>query len=111
MKNLINSSVCFENHIYGFDMGIFKCFDALTGKEKWKTRGFQKGSLIVADGHLIVLGERGKLALVEATPEEYREVASVKFLSGKCWTIPTLANGKLYLRNQTEMVCLDITVK
>lgn len=111
MKNLINSSVCFENHIYGFDMGIFKCFDALTGEEKWKARGFQRGSLIAADGHLIVLGERGKLALVEATPERFREVANVKFLSGKCWTSPTLANGKLYLRNQKEMVCLDIKVK
>ena len=110
MKNLINSSGCFENHIYGFDMGFFKCFDASTGEEKWKAGGFQKGSLIAADGHLIVLGENGKLALVEATPEEYREVASVKILRGKCWTIPTLANGKLYLRNQKEMVCLNIMV-
>ncbi len=111
MKNLINSSVCFENHIYGFDMGFLKCFDVLTGEEKWRAGGFQKGSLIAADGHLIVFGEYGKLALVEATPEEYREVASAKILSGKCWTIPTLANGKLYLRNQKDMVCLDITEK
>jgi outer membrane protein assembly factor BamB len=111
LKNLVNSSVCFQNNIYGFDMGIFKCFDALTGQERWKARGFQRGSLIAADGHLVVLGERGKLALVEATPEEFREVASVQILSGKCWTSPTLANGKLYLRNQKEMLCLDIKMK
>jgi outer membrane protein assembly factor BamB len=108
MKNLINSSVCFEDHIYGFDMGVLKCFDALTGEEKWKAHGFKRGALIAADGHLIIFSEHGKLALVKATPEEYREVASVKVLSGKCWTIPTLADGKLYLRNQKEMVCLDI---
>jgi outer membrane protein assembly factor BamB len=111
MKNLVNSSVFFENHIYGFDDGIFKCLDAITGKEKWKARGFERGSLIVAGGHLIVLGERGKLALVEATPEAFKEVASVEILRGKCWTSPTLANGKLYLRNQKEMVCLDLAAK
>ncbi|MFC1714846.1 hypothetical protein ACFL6S_14355 [Candidatus Poribacteria bacterium] len=84
MKSLTNSSVYLENHIYGFDMGFLKCFDALTGKEKWRAGGFQKGSLIAADGHLITLGEKGKLALVEATPEEYWEIASAKILSGKC---------------------------
>ncbi len=47
------------------------------------TRGFERGSVIVADGHLIVLGERGKLALVEATPKEFTEVASVEIRDGK----------------------------
>ncbi len=111
MKNLINSSVFFKNFMYGFDDKILKCIDVRTGKTKWETPGFKRGSLIAADGHLIVLGENGNLALVEATPEEYREIANVKILSGKCWTSPSLANGKLYLRNHEEMVCLDVAVK
>lgn len=111
MENLINSSVLFENHIYGFDGSILKCMDALTGKEKWRARGFERGSLIVADRSLLVLGERGKIGLVEATPGGFKEVTGVQILDGKCWTSPTLANGKLYLRNQKEMVCIDIQGK
>ena len=97
MSNLVNSSVFFKDHIYGFDGGILKCLDALTGEEKWKGRGFQRGSLIVADDHLIVLGERGKLALVEATPEEFRKVTSIQILDGKCWTSPTLALSLIHI--------------
>lgn len=108
MKNHFNSSVVDGNNLYGFDDATLKCIDVLTGAEKWKQSGFGKGSLILADGHLIVLSERGKLALVEATPTAYKEAASYQALDGKCWTMPTLANGKLYLRNQKSLVSLDL---
>ncbi len=108
LRNLLNSSVLHEDHLYGFDVGILKCVDARTGEEKWKARGFQRGSLIAADGHLIVLGEEGRLALVEATPAGFREKASAQILEGRSWTMPTLANGRLYLRNQSELLCLDM---
>jgi outer membrane protein assembly factor BamB len=111
MKNVINSSVFYGNHIYGFDNNLLACVDALTGEVKWKTRGFQRGSLIAADGHLIVLGERGKLALVEASPAEFKEISSVQILDGICWSSPSLANGKLYLRNQKEMICFNLSGK
>jgi outer membrane protein assembly factor BamB len=110
MNNLVNSSVIIKNHIYGFDDKFLKCVGVLTGEEKWKISGYGRGSLIAVDGHLIVLGERGKLALVEATPASYKEVKSMQiFNSKKCWTSPALANGKLYLRNHDELVCLDIS--
>jgi outer membrane protein assembly factor BamB len=108
MKNHFNSSVVDGNDLYGFDDATLKCIDVMTGVEKWKQSGFGKGSLILADGHLIVLSERGKLALVEATPTAYKEVASFQAMDGKCWTMPTLANGKLYLRNQKSLVSFDL---
>lgn len=108
MRNQLNSSVLYDEHIYGFDVGILQAVDARTGERKWQERGFQRGSLIEADGHLIVLGEEGRLALVEATPAGYREKASASMLDGKSWTMPTLADGRLFLRNQTEMVSLDL---
>ncbi|UCH71579.1 MAG: PQQ-like beta-propeller repeat protein, partial [Thermoplasmatales archaeon] len=109
MKNLINSSVFYENYIYGFDDKILKCIDPMNGEEKWKKRGFLRGSLIAVDGHLIILGERGNLALVKATPEKYSEISSSQiFNSDRCWTAPSLTKGKLYLRNHEEMVCLDL---
>jgi hypothetical protein len=85
--------------------------DVSTGQPRWQQRGFNKGSLLYADGHLIVLGEYGNLALVEATPAGYQEKASAQMLKGKSWTMPTLANGRLYLRNQSEMLCVDVTGK
>jgi outer membrane protein assembly factor BamB len=108
MRNLLNSSVLHEDHIYGFDIGILKAIDAATGKEQWKARGFGRGSLIAADGRLIVLGEKGNLALLEATPDGYREKGSAQILQGKSWTMPTLADGRLFLRNHSEIVSLDL---
>ena len=109
MKNHFATSVLHDDYLYGFDNAILKCIDANTGMEKWKTRGFGKGTLMLADAHLIILSDRGKLGLAEASPSGYNEVASAEILSGLCWTVPTLANGKLYARNEKEMVCLDIT--
>ena len=111
MKNQFSSSVLHENYLYGFDNSILKCIEADTGEEQWKSRGFGKGTVVLADGHLIILSDRGKLGLAEATPAEYIEKASAKVLSGLCWTAPTLANGKLYVRNEEEIVCLDMTGK
>jgi outer membrane protein assembly factor BamB len=111
MKNHFNSSVLHNDHLYGFDNNILKCIDTSTGETKWQKGGLGKGSLIFADGNLIVLGERGQLLLVEATPDQYKEKASFQILQGKCWTEPTLSDGKLYLRNQKEMLCLDVKAK
>ena len=108
MRNLLNSSILHDDHIYGFDIGILKAIDAATGEEQWKARGFERGSLIAADGQLIVLGEQGNLALVEATPSGYREKGSAQILRGRAWTMPSLADGRLFLRNHSEMVSLDL---
>ncbi len=108
MKNHFNSSVLQDGYLYGFDNAILTCIEANTGEEQWRQRGFGKGSLLLADGYLIILGEGGKLALVEANPSEYKEKARFQLFDDKCWTVPTLAGGKLYLRNQKEMVCLDL---
>jgi outer membrane protein assembly factor BamB len=108
MKNHFSSSVLHDGYLYGFDNAILKCINANTGEEQWKSRGFGKGSLIYADGHLLVFGETGNLGLVEATPSEYTEKAQTQVLDGRCWTTPTLSDGKLYLRNQRELVCLAL---
>ena len=109
MQNQFSSSIYYKGHIYGFDNGTLRCLDAATGEERWAAReGFGHGSLTLADGHLYVLGDRGKLALVEATPEGFVEKGVVEVLEGKCWTVPTLAGGRLYVRNEQELVALDV---
>ena len=108
MKNHFGSSILHEGYLYGFDDGTLKCIEANTGEEQWRNRGFRKGTLILADGHLIVLGEGGNLALVKASHAEYLEVAQSQILNGRCWTAPSVSSGKLYLRNNEELVCLDL---
>ena len=109
MKNHFGTSLLIGDYIYGFDNAILKCIEAKTGKEQWRHRGYGKGTLIYADGQLIVLSDKGKLALADASSTEFREKTSAQVLSGKCWTPPTLANGKIFVRDMHRIVCLDVS--
>ena len=114
MRNQCNGSVLWKGHVYGFDgqvggKGKLACMDVKTGQVKWAQGGLGTGSLMLADGKLIVLGEEGTLAIAEASPEGYKELASAKVLTGKCWTAPVLANGRVYARNAAgDLVCVDL---
>ena len=114
MRNQCNSSVFWKGHIYGFDgqvggSGSLACLELETGQIKWAQRGLGTGSLMLADGKLIVLGEAGKLAIVEATPDGYKELVSAQILEGKCWTVPVLAHGRVYARNAAgDLVCVNV---
>ena len=109
MRNHFNSSVYYKDHIYGFSSSTLKCLVAETAERKWSKRGYGKGSLIIADEKLIILSDRGKLAMIEATPDGYNELAQAKVIEGKSWTSPTISEGKIYLRTQKEMACYDLT--
>ena len=107
MRNHFNSSVLVGEHIYGFDNATLKCLSAATGELAWAHRGLGKGSLLGAGNRLVVVSDQGAVLLVEATPEAYRELGSLTALSGKSWTAPSFARGRLYVRNLTEAACLD----
>ena len=111
MENWMSSSVLLGEYLYGFDEIILKCIEASTGEQKWAHRGFGRGTLLLADGHLIILGEGGNLGIAEANPSEYKGVAETQLLEGRCFTPPTFVGGKLYLRNQKELVCVDLSAK
>jgi outer membrane protein assembly factor BamB len=110
LRNKFSSSVLHEGHLYGFDENRLKCVELLSGREKWKAAGFGHGTLLLAGGHLIVLGDQGDLALALARPERYEEVARQNGVlrGGVSWTVPVLHRGRLYLRNGREAVCLDL---
>lgn len=114
MCNQVNSSVLWEGYLYGFSgqvggQGKLTCMDLQSGQVKWSQGGMGTGSLMFADGKLIILGEKGKLVIAEASPDQYKEIASAQILSGKCWTMPVLANGRIYARNaEGRLVCVDV---
>jgi len=61
-------------------------------------------------GKLIVMAEKGNLVITEATHDAYKVISEAKVLSGKCWSVPVLANGRIYTRNSAgDVVCLDVS--
>ena len=58
---------------------------------------------------LLVLTEKGEVVLVEATPESHRETTRFKAIQGKTWNHPVIANGKLFVRNDREAACYDVS--
>lgn len=109
MKTDFTTSIYHDGYIYGFHVAALRCISAETGEVKWSKRGFGKGSFILVDGKLIVLSDKGKLAIANATPEAYQELGTVNAISGSItWTAPSYTNGKVYVRNQTEMACYKL---
>jgi outer membrane protein assembly factor BamB len=91
------------------------CID-LDGAVRWRTADteglptFDRGGLILADGMLIALdGKSGTLFLVDPSPDGYRELARAKVLDGReLWAPLALSQGKLIVRSQNVMKCLDM---
>ena len=108
MKNRFSTSVLYEGHLYGFDESILACIDAETGELAWKGGRYGHGQLLLADGHLVVLTERGDVVLVRATPDGHDELARFAAIRGKTWNTPTIADGRLFVRNATEMAAFNI---
>ena len=109
MKTKQSTANLHEGYLYGLDGRILACIDADTGELQWKGGRYGYGQLLLASGHLVVLTESGEVVLVEATPEEHREVARFSAISGKSWTAPVIADGRLLVRNATEMAVFDIS--
>ena len=114
MQNHWSTSIYHEGYLYGMDGrhergSNFRCIEFKTGKVVWSAgEGLGRASFIMADGHLIAIGERGDLALIEVTPERYIEKARARVLRYPVWTSPVLSNGLLYIRDETTMRCFDL---
>jgi outer membrane protein assembly factor BamB len=116
MQNHHGGMVLIGDHIYcghGHNEGFPLCIEMKTGKAAWKPgRGVGKGSaaVLAADGHLIFRYESGDVALIEATPTEYKLKGHFKAPThhGPNWPHPVVLDGKLYLRDQGTLLCYDI---
>src|SRR2546426_934571 len=111
MKNKFNSSVVYEGNAYGLDEGILTCLDVKTGERRWKGGRYGYGQVILASGHLIVITDTGELVLAKATPDKHTELARFSAIEGKTWNYPAIAEGRLLVRNQTQMACFDVSGK
>jgi outer membrane protein assembly factor BamB len=110
MRNHFNSCVLVNGHLYGFDENDLACMELATGTLKWSQKGIGKASLILADGKLLILSEKGDLITAEPSPAGFKELARAKALTYKCWCVPVLANGRVYCKNNSgDLACVDVS--
>jgi outer membrane protein assembly factor BamB len=113
MQNHLSTSVLYEGHLYGVSQTRLRCLDFRTGEVKWDKPGVGRGWVIVADGHLIAVGDHGELFLAKATPKEYAEVSHCEVLDRDklTWSAPVVSGGRLFVRNENALVALDLSGK
>ena len=92
-----------------------RCIELATGKVQWAVSNLTRSSLLLVDGHFICLSEDGMLRLLRVNPKKYDVVSEIEYLDRKqmpllrtpCWAAPILANGKLYVRGDDRLLCLE----
>jgi outer membrane protein assembly factor BamB len=115
-KNLrahINSPVFLNGAIFGIDGntggGNLVCLDPQTGEKRWEEKSVKGGALVAVGGKLVMVSEKGELIVAEADASRFRALAREWVLSRRTWAQPTLAEGRLFLRdNLGNLVCLDL---
>jgi outer membrane protein assembly factor BamB len=113
LQNHFATSILLDGHLYGChgDLGActLRCVELETGKVKWSEREPGKCSLVAAGGRLICLSETGAVRVVEANPEKYVVRGELTdLLTFKSWPAPVIADGRLYLRDEKHLICLDL---
>ena len=114
MRNEWQTSIQLGDYLYGFDnvgpagpVTHLTCIEAKTGKRVWQRPRFGKGNMIAADGKLWCSTLAGELVIVKASPDKFEELARAEVI-GETRQAPALANGRLYLRDGNEIVCIHV---
>jgi hypothetical protein len=113
-----SDSIILDGFIYSYsggsstNNGYFKCVELKTGKESWSTNKLGWGTMVYVDGHLLCMDIKGNLYLARAIPDKFQIETSFPKALGKvtspAWTIPVIANGKLYLRYIERLICYKL---
>ena len=109
LKTKFSSPVLKDGYLYGLSESSLTCLDASTGELKWRGKKYGYGRILLAGDKLLILGNTGKLSIVEADPDAFEEIASHQVLSKeRCWNGPALVGGYLVVRNGSEIACYDL---
>ncbi len=100
--------------------GTLRCLDWKTGALKWKATGGRAmklgfgGNFVRNGDKLYAMSQNGLLSLMKATPNGVEAISQVQVFDAgfsKVWSTPLIYHGRLYVKGQSDLVCLDITDK
>jgi outer membrane protein assembly factor BamB len=116
-----STPVYHQGHLYGSSGrgsgdAELRCVEYRTGKVKWSQPDLSRSTLLLVDGHLLVLTEYGRLLLVRADPARFDPVSELELrdregrplLRHPAWNAPILAHGLLYVRGKDRLVALEL---
>jgi outer membrane protein assembly factor BamB len=110
LQAFVSPPVFHRGHLFGFAGDFLACVEAESGRTAWKEKIYP-GSLILVDGHLVVLSTgAGLLRVVEASPAGYREKARIEVFNKGAQTLapPAFAGRRIFVRNEEAVAAVDI---
>jgi outer membrane protein assembly factor BamB len=116
LDSQFNPLAALGGYVFGFTSSrqggaSLRCVELATGRLCWSWDSqLDRGTLLAADGKLILLGEHGHLAALAADPRQPRLLSMTPepLLAAPCYSAPALFRGRLYLRNERTLLCLDL---
>jgi outer membrane protein assembly factor BamB len=111
LRPYYNDAVRLGDHVFGFDQDIFTCVSLKDGKRRWRAGRYGSGQVLLLETQklLVVQAENGEVVLVDADPSQQRERGRFTPLTEKTWNHPVVVGGRLYVRNDRELACFDLT--
>ncbi|MCA9133153.1 MAG: PQQ-like beta-propeller repeat protein [Planctomycetales bacterium] len=106
LRTKFTSAVLHQGSLYGLSDGILECVDLESGQRQWKRGRYRQGQLMLVGEHLLITSESGELALVAASPKEYRELAKFPVVGDVTWNTAALSGNRLLMRNSEEAACV-----
>jgi outer membrane protein assembly factor BamB len=110
-----HTPILYDGYLYGVRQGKQLACMTPEGEVLWasgSTNRFGIGPYLIADGKIILMDSHGLLTMAEATPDGYKPLTRAKVLPGPdSWGAMALVNGRLILRDENVMKCLDLRAK
>jgi hypothetical protein len=104
-------SIVIGDYVYGSlgdSSSMFGAVNWRTGATAWKERIFPAAQVLYADERIILVDESGQVAMVRVSPDGPRTLCSAQVLESVAWTVPTLVDTTLYVRDRKRIVALDL---